>query len=88
MTAILSHDGKIAIPQEIRDSAQLKPGDKLHFQLYKGALLLRKQQPLSSGESALLLERSRSQPEPAAEDLEAVDNVIRTVRSRSDDRRS
>ena len=80
MNATLSADGKIVIPKELRESAQLQPGDTLDIQLYKGTLLLRKHQPLSPEQCAALLERSRSQPRPTPDDEAAVEQVIREVR--------
>ena len=82
MNAVLSEDGKITLPQELRDSAQLKPGDTLTVQLYKGTLVLRKQQPFTPEQCASLLERSRSQPKPTPQDEDAVEQAIREVRAR------
>lgn len=42
MNATLSSDGKIVLPPEVRDSAQLKPGDVLEVQFHKGTIVLRK----------------------------------------------
>jgi len=81
MNATLSADGKIVIPPELRESAQLHPGDTLDIQLYKGTLLLRKHQPLSAEQGAELLERSRSQPTPTPDDDAAIEQGIREVRS-------
>jgi AbrB family looped-hinge helix DNA binding protein len=81
MIATLSPDGKIAIPQTVRDDIQLKPGDTLEVQVYKGTILLRKHQPLTPEQCAELLERSRSQPQPTPEDEEAVQKVTREVRA-------
>ena len=83
MTAILSPDGKISIPPGLAESAQLKPGDTLDVQLYKGTIVLRKHQPLALDQCADLLERSRSQPAPTPEDDAAVAQVIQDVRSRT-----
>jgi len=82
MTATLSPDGKITIPAGLAESAQLKPGDILDVQLYKGTIVLRKHQPLVPDQCANLLERSRSQPAPTPEDEAAVAQAIRDVRSR------
>ena len=82
MTAVLTDDGKIAIPKQLRDDAELKPGDKLDVQLYKGTLVLRKHQPLTAEQCAALLERSRSQPKPTLADDQAVEQAIREVRAR------
>jgi AbrB family looped-hinge helix DNA binding protein len=82
MTATVSADGKIALPPEIRDNAELKPGDTLEIQLHKGTIVLRKHKPLTPEQCAALLERSRSQPKPTAEDDAAVESAIREVRSR------
>ena len=76
MTAILSPDGKISIPPGLAESAQLKPGDTLDVQLYKGTIVLRKHQPLAPEQCAELLERSRSQPAPTSEDEAAVAQAI------------
>ena len=81
MNAVLTEDGKIAIPQELREDAQLKPGDTLDVQLYKGTLVLRKRQPLTREQCAALLEHSRSLPEPTPEDDLAVEQAIREVRA-------
>ena len=82
MNAMLSADGQIVIPRELRDRAQLQPGDTLEVQLYQGTLVLRKHQPLSPEQAAALLERSRSQPRPAPEDDAAVEQAIGEVRAR------
>jgi AbrB family looped-hinge helix DNA binding protein len=82
MNALLSADGQIVIPKELREGAQLQPGDTLEVQLYKGTLVLRKHQPLSPQQAAALLERSRSQPAPTAEDDAAVALALREVRTR------
>ncbi len=82
MNAMLSADGQIVIPREIRDRAHLQPGDTLEVQLYKGTLVLRKHQPLSPEQAAALLERSRSQPQPTPEDDAAVEQAIGEVRAR------
>src|SRR5258708_29446843 len=81
MNAMLSEDGKIVLPAELRKDAQLRPGDTLDIQLYKGTILLRKHQPLTPEQCAALLERSRSQSEPAAGDDTVVEEVIREVRA-------
>ena len=82
MNAMLSADGQIMIPKELRESAHLQPGDKLDVQLYKGTLVLRKHQPLAPEQAAALLERSRSQPAPTPEDDAAVAQAISEVRAR------
>ena len=82
MNAVLTDDGKIALPKELQENAQLKPGDTLEVQLYKGTLVLRKHQPLTPAQCAALLESSRSLPKPAPEDDAAVESAIHEVRSR------
>jgi AbrB family looped-hinge helix DNA binding protein len=82
VNAVLTEDGKIAIPQELRENAQLKPGDTLDVHLYKGTLVLRKRQALTAEQCAALLERSRSQPKPRPQDDQAVEEVIQDVRAR------
>ena len=81
MNATLSSDGQIVIPRELRESAQLRPGDTFDVQLYKGTLVLRKHQPLSPEQAATLLERSRAQPKPTPEDDAAVEQALREVRA-------
>jgi AbrB family looped-hinge helix DNA binding protein len=81
MNAVLSEDGKIVLPAELRKDAQLRPGDTLDVQLYKGTIVLRKRQPLTPEQCAALLERSRSQPKPSVEDDAAVEQTIREVRA-------
>jgi bifunctional DNA-binding transcriptional regulator/antitoxin component of YhaV-PrlF toxin-antitoxin module len=81
MNAVLSEDGKIVLPAELRQDAQLRPGDTLDMQLYKGTIVLRKRQPLTPEQCAALLERSRSQPEPSVEDDAAVEQTIREARA-------
>lgn len=81
MNAILTEDGKISLPSELREHAHLRPGDALDVQLYKGTILLRKHQPLTPEQCAALLERSRTQPEPAADDEAVVAEAIREVRA-------
>ena len=80
MNAMLSADGQIMIPRELREGAHLQPGDTLEVQLYKGTLVLRKHLPLSSDQAAALLERSRSQPAPTPEDEAVVDQAVGEVR--------
>ena len=82
MIATLSPDGKIVIPEELRKDAQLKPGDTLEVSFYKGTILLRKHAPLSSEQCAALLEKTRTQPKPTAEDDAAVEEAVREVRAR------
>jgi AbrB family looped-hinge helix DNA binding protein len=82
MNATLSADGRLVIPDELRASAELKPGDTLDIHLYKGTIVLRKHQPLTEEQCAVLLERSRSQPAPSAEDEAAVEQTISEVRAR------
>ena len=80
MNAVLTADGKIVIPPELRADAQLQPGDTLDVQFYKGSIVLRKHQPLTVEQCAALLESSRSQPKPTPEDDLAVEEVVREVR--------
>ena len=82
MNAVLTEDGKIALPLELSNDAQLKPGDTLDVQLYKGTIVLRKYKPLTPEQCAALLERSRSQSKPTAEDDLAVEQAVREVRAR------
>jgi bifunctional DNA-binding transcriptional regulator/antitoxin component of YhaV-PrlF toxin-antitoxin module len=81
MNAVLTADGKLVLPPELRENAQLRPGDTLDVQFYKGSIVLRKHQPLTQEQCAGLLERSRSQPRPTAEDDAAVEEAIREVRA-------
>lgn len=81
MIAMLSSDGQIVIPPELRESAQLKPGDLLDAQLYRGTIVLRKRQALAPEQCAALLERSRSQPKPTSEDDAVVEQTIQEVRA-------
>jgi bifunctional DNA-binding transcriptional regulator/antitoxin component of YhaV-PrlF toxin-antitoxin module len=81
MNAVLTDDGKIVLPPELRENAQLQPGDTLDVQFYKGSIVLRKHQPLTPEQCAALLERSRSQPKPAPDDDAAVEQVVRAVRA-------
>ena len=82
MNATLSSDGQIVIPQELRENAQIKPGDTLDIQLYKGTIVLRKHQPLTPKECAALLERSHARSDPTLEDDAAVEHAVREVRAR------
>ncbi len=82
MNAVLTEDGKIAIPAQLREDAQLKPGDKLDVHFYKGTLVLRKHQPLTAEQCAALLEQSLSQPRPTPQDDLAVDQAIKEVRAK------
>ena len=66
MNATLSADGRIVIPDELRASAELKPGDTLDVHLYKGTIVLRKHQPLTPEQCGDLLERSRARPDARA----------------------
>lgn len=81
MNAILSEDGKISLPSELRENAHLSPGDTLDVQFHKGTILLRKHQPLTPEECSALLERSRLQPEPTSTDQAAVAEAVRDVRA-------
>lgn len=81
MNAILTEDGKISLPSELRATAHLRPGDTLEVQFYKGTILLRKHQPLTPEQCAGLLENSRSQLEPTVEDDAAVAEAIEDVRA-------
>ena len=81
MNAVLTDDGKLALPPELRKHAQLQPGDTLEVQLYKGSIVLRKHRPLTPEQCAALLERSRSQPRPAPANDAAVERAIRSVRA-------
>ena len=81
MNAVLTNDGKIALPMELRENAQLRPGDTLDVQFYKGSIALRKHQPLTPEQCATLLERSRSQPRPTSEDDAGVEFAVREVRA-------
>ena len=81
MNTVLTDDGKIALPAELRENAQLRPGDTLDVQIYKGTIVLRKNQPLTPAQCAALLERSRSQSRPTAEDELAVEQAVREVRA-------
>jgi len=78
---MLTEDGKIALPKEVRQDAHLQPGDTLDVQLYKGTIVLRKRGPLTPEQCAALLERSRSQSKPSPKDDAAVEQTIREVRS-------
>lgn len=82
MNAVLTEDGKIVIPPQLRQDARLQPGDTLEVQLYKGTIVLRKRQPLTPEQCAALLEHSRSLPEPTLEDNVAVEQAIHEVRAR------
>jgi bifunctional DNA-binding transcriptional regulator/antitoxin component of YhaV-PrlF toxin-antitoxin module len=82
MTAKLSSDGKVVLPQQLREIARLEPGDTLEAQFYKGTIVLRKYQPLTPEQCAALLERSRSQPKPNPEDDRAVEQTVQEVRAR------
>ena len=81
MNAVLTEDGKIALPPRLRENAQLQPGDTLDVQFYKGSIVLRKHQPLTLEQCSSLLERSRSQPQPTPEDEAAVEHAVREVRA-------
>ena len=81
MNAVLTEDGKIVIPSEMREHAHLKPGDTLDGQLYEGTIVLRKHQPLTPEQCAGLLESSRSQPKPTPENEASVEQAIREVRA-------
>jgi len=81
MNATMSSDGKIIIPSEFRESANLKPGDKLDIHLYKGTIVLRKHERLTAEQCAGLLERSRAQSKPTLEDDAAVEQAIREARA-------
>ncbi len=82
MNAVITEDGKLALSPELRENVQLKPGDTLEVQLYKGSIILRKHQPLTVEQCAALLEQSRAQPKPTPEDDAVVEQAIQDVRSR------
>ena len=81
MNAILSEDGKISLPSELRENARLSPGDTLDVQFYRGTILMRKHHPLTPEQCSALLERSRSQPELTVDDDAAVAQAIQEVRA-------
>lgn len=81
MIATLSADGKVVLPSELRETAQLEPGDTLEAQYYKGTIVLRKYRSLTVEQCAVLLERSRSLPKPGPEDDAAVEQAIGEVRA-------
>ena len=81
MNAVLTDDGKISLPAELRKDAKLQPGDTLEVQFYKGTIVMRKREPLTPEQCAALLEQSRSQPKPSPEDDAAVEEAIREVRA-------
>ncbi len=81
MNAVLTDDGKITLPPELRENARLQPGDTLDVQFYKGSIVLRKHQPLTPEQCATLLERSRSQPKPSPADDAAVEQTVREARA-------
>lgn len=81
MNAILTADGKLALPEELRHDAHLNPGDTLEVQLYNGTIVLRKHLPLSPDQCRALLEQSQSQPKPTAADEAVVEETIREARS-------
>ena len=81
MNATLSSDGKLVLSPELRDTAQLKPGDVLEVQFHKGTIVLRKHQSLTPEQCIALLERSRSQPEPSPKGEAAIEQAIREVRA-------
>ena len=81
MNAVLTADGKITLPEQLRHDAHLHPGDQFEVQLYKGTIVLRKHEPLSAEQCRALLEQSRSQPKPTAADDAVVEDVIRQARS-------
>ena len=82
MNAVLTPDGNIALPAELRSDAQLKPGDTLDVQLYKGTIVLRKRQQLTPELCAALLERSRSQSKPGPDDDAVVEQTILEAHAR------
>lgn len=82
MNTVVTEDGKVALPAELRQDAQLQPGDTLVVQLYKGTIVMRKRRPLTAAQCAALLEHSRAQPRPSPEDDAAVEEAIREVRAR------
>ena len=82
MNAVLTDDGKISLPAELRKVAKLQPGDTLEVQLYKGTIVMRKREPLTPEQCADLLDQSRLQPKPRPDDDAAVEQAIREVRSR------
>ena len=47
MTAMLTADGKIAITTELRQDAQLQPGDTLEVRPHQGTIPLRQHEPLT-----------------------------------------
>ena len=82
MTATVSADGQVRLPPELRESAQLQPGDRLGAQLYKGTLVLRKRQPLTDAQCAALLEGSRRLPAAGPADEATVADAVREARVR------
>ena len=73
--------GQSPSPPEMRKTANLNPGDSLDLHLYKGTIVLRKNEPLTDEQCASLLERSRSQEPPTVADEEEIQAVVREVRA-------
>ena len=82
MNAVLTEDGKIALPTELRENAQLKPGDKLDVGYVNGLVVLRKHRPLALAEARALILSGRELPEMTEADAEEVAAVIKSVRRR------
>lgn len=80
--AVLTDDGKLALPPDLRASSQLRAGDSLDIHYYKGTIVLRKRQPPTLEQCAALLDHSRTQPRPTPEDDAAVEEAVREVRGR------
>ena len=48
------------MPAELRKDAKLESGDTLEVQLYNGTIVMRKREPLTPQQCAVLLEQSHS----------------------------
>ena len=88
MNAVLTADGKIALPRKLRENAQLQPGDTLDVQFYKGSIVLRKHQPLTPEQSATLRSAAVPSPSPHWRMTLRSNTLFRQCAPSDDDRRS
>lgn len=82
METTVSTKGQTLIPEEIREQARLRAGDKLDIGYVNGLVVLRKRQLLTPAVARALMLAGRELPELTVRDEAEVAEVIRAVRQR------
>lgn len=82
MITTLSTKGQAVIPENIREQARLKAGDKLDVGYINGLVVLRKRVPLTPAQARALILSGRELPTQTAADEARVRKAVATVRRR------